>query len=68
MDLNKTLEERARWELYKDAVCWFEQILEGALYKTAAIWSQTSHHTSKTCWAQKYGWTHKWSSAADSYI
>ena len=45
------------WELYKGAVYGFEQILEAAPYKTAAIRSLTSHltnhscKTKKTCWA-----------------
>ena len=39
------LGEKARRELYKDAACCFEQILEAELYKTAAVWPLTSHLT-----------------------
>ena len=47
--------EKARWELHKQAVCCFEQKLETACYKTAAVQPLTSHLTShpskmnKTC-------------------
>ena len=37
MDTNKTERERARWELHKNAIFCFEQILEEAPYKTAAV-------------------------------
>ena len=42
----KPLEKKARWGLYKDAADCFEQILEVAFYKTAAVWLLTSHLTS----------------------
>ena len=42
LDFNEIFGEKARWELHKDAVCCFEQILEAALQKTAAIWPLTS--------------------------
>ena len=50
MLLNKTQThkmpgEKARWELYKKAVC-FEQILEAASYKIAVVWPLTFHCTS----------------------
>ena len=35
-DFNKVIREKARWELYKVAVCCFEQILDAIPYKTAA--------------------------------
>ena len=59
LDSNKMLGEKARWELHKVAMCCFEQILETALYKTAAVRSLTSHLTNqpgkknKTCWRSK---------------
>ena len=34
--------EKARWELHKDAVCCFEQILEAAPHKTAIVRPLTS--------------------------
>ena len=37
MDSIKILGEKARWKLHKDATCCFEQILETAFYKTAAV-------------------------------
>ena len=55
---NKTLGEKARWELHKDAACYFESILEASHYKTAVVWPLTSHltnhprETSKICYAQ----------------
>ena len=48
--------EKTRWELNKEAACCFEQILEAAPHKTAAVRPLTSHltkhsnNTSKTCW------------------
>ena len=45
----------SRWELQKNALCYFKQILEPQFYKKAAVRSLTSHHTkhpnktSKTC-------------------
>ena len=32
LDLNKMLEKKTWWELNKDAVCYFEKILEAASY------------------------------------
>ena len=37
LNLQKTLREKSRWELNKDAVYCFEQIQEASPYKTAAI-------------------------------
>ena len=37
MDASKTYEAKARWELYKNDTCCFEQILETAHYKTAFV-------------------------------
>ena len=58
--------EKARWELHKNAVCWFEQILEAAPHKTAAARPRISNlriHPSKTnkTWRtllEKQGQTH----------
>ena len=35
--------EKAKWKLHKDAASWFEQILETAPYKTAAVQPLTFH-------------------------
>ena len=37
--------EKGRCELYKNATCWFEQILKTAPYKTEAGWPLVSHLT-----------------------
>ena len=44
MDANKT-REKARWELQKNAMCCFKQILEATLDKTEAVWPLTSYLT-----------------------
>ena len=43
---NKMLKKKNRWELPKDAVCRFEQILEATPLKTAVVQPLTSHLTS----------------------
>ena len=43
LDSNKTLREKARWELHKDAACCFEQVLDAAPYKTTPVPPLTSH-------------------------
>ena len=64
---------RTRWELHKNAICSFEQILEATPYKIAALRPLTSYPTnhpskiSKTCWTSQdqhspmdsYIWTHQ---------
>ena len=43
--------EKAKWELYMNAVCCFEQILEATSHKTVVVWPPTSHltkHPNKT--------------------
>ena len=45
MYFNETSGEIARWEQYKNAACYLEQILEAAPYKTAAVQPLTSHLT-----------------------
>ena len=42
-ELNKTLGEKARYELYKDTTYCFEQIMKTESHKTAAAWSLTSY-------------------------
>ena len=42
MEFNETLEEKAWWELHKDATRCFEQILEAAPYKRATVLPLTS--------------------------
>ena len=60
--------EKKRWELHKNATCFFKQILEAAPHKRAAARPPTSHltnysnETSKTWWTlrDKKEWTHQW--------
>ena len=52
LDLNEMPVEKVRWELCKDYASSFEQILEAAPYKTAAVGLFTSHYTNhprQTC-------------------
>ena len=37
LDVNKTIGEKAKWEIQKDAMCCFEQILEASLYKIIVV-------------------------------
>ena len=75
MDIIKTHGHKTRWELYKNAICCFEQILETTLHKIATGWPLTSHlknHPSKTnriCGAllEEQIWTHKQCSSMDPY-
>ena len=51
MDAYKMLEEKTRWELPKNVMCYFEQFQEATPYKTAVVWPLSSHlknHFSKT--------------------
>ena len=43
--LMKFLEKKLDRNCRKDSACYFEQILEAAPYKTAAVWPPSSHHT-----------------------
>ena len=43
LDFEEMSRKKARWELHKKAVYYFEQILEAAPYKTVAVWLLTSH-------------------------
>ena len=46
----KGFKKKARWELHKDAACYFKQILEAASNEVAAVQSLASHlknHPSK---------------------
>ena len=46
LDSNKTfLKKKARWELHKDTVCFFKQILEEAPHKTADVRPLASYLT-----------------------
>ena len=45
LDSNKKHGEKARWELYKNTMCYFDQILEAAVFKTAVVQAHTSHLT-----------------------
>ena len=37
LDAYKTHGEKARWDFLKNVTCWFEQILEAAIHKTAHV-------------------------------
>ena len=41
---NKMYEEKAWWQLHKNAVSHMEQFLEATPHKTAAVWPPTTHH------------------------
>ena len=45
MDSNKTLEDKDRWEVGNDAMCYFKQILEAEPYKTTSVQLLISHLT-----------------------
>ena len=52
LDTNKMYKEKVHWELYKNAMFHFEQILEATFHKTAAEQQLTSHlktHPNKIC-------------------
>ena len=71
----KMHEEKAWWELYKNAMCCFEEILKATHHKPATVWPLTSNltsHPSKTIkkhWELlgKYGRTDKQHSLIDLY-
>ena len=52
IDANKIYEEKARWELHKNTIGCFEQILEATPYKAAAVWLLTSHPTTQVRWVR----------------
>ena len=66
---------KVRWKLHKNTVCYFEQILEAAPYKTSAVQPLTSHLTNDSSKTRKAYWpllrkqeqTHKLHSLMDSY-
>ena len=45
LDSYKTHGEKARWKLYKIAMCCFVLILEATSHKTPAVWPHASHFT-----------------------
>ena len=47
-EFNKTLREKARWELYNDAIFCFEEILEAVLHKTFTVTHLLSSKPSNT--------------------
>ena len=56
IDTNKTLREKATWEVHKNAIHSLEQILEATSHKTAtqrALTSQFTNHPGKTGTAEK---------------
>ena len=52
LDFNRVPGEKARWELHKDAVCCFEQILETTPNKTPTPTPHLNYLSKidKTCW------------------
>ena len=54
-DSNKMHRDKARWVLPKNAISYFEQILEAKPIRTTVVWPLTSHltnhpnKTNKTC-------------------
>ena len=44
MDANETGEEKAWWQLHKNAASNTEQVLDATLHKAAAIQPPTTHH------------------------
>ena len=44
MDVDKILSEKAKWELYKNATIYIEQILEATSHETTAVQPLTSYH------------------------
>ena len=43
MDADKTYWEKARYELYKNATSYFQQIQEETPHETKVVWPLTSH-------------------------
>ena len=54
-DFNEALEEKARWELHKDATRCFEKILEVTPEKTASVRPLASHLTNYPSKTNKTG-------------
>ena len=75
LNSNETPGEKAWWELHKNAMCCFEQILGEGSHKTATVrppaFYLTNHpnNPNKTCWILlvKWGRRHKRHSPEDSY-
>ena len=69
LDSNKTNREKAKWELYQDAACCFEQILEAASHITATVLPLTLHPKPfKHYWWSKNKRTHEWCTPMDYWI
>ena len=49
MDANKTAEEEARRQLYKNAASNIEQVLAATPHKAPTVRSPASHHKNYTC-------------------
>ena len=49
LDSNKKYEEKAWWKLHKNAMCYFEEVLEAALHKKGSCMATyfPSHKPSK---------------------
>ena len=62
LDRNETLEEKGSWELHKNSICGFEQILLTAPNKTAVVRPLTSHlinHPRKAGKLYLHNWRNK---------
>ena len=46
-NLTKRLQKKARWELHKDAVCYFEQIRVAATYAVRSLTFHFTNHSNK---------------------
>ena len=76
VDTNKTLREKARWELDKNATNYFEQILEAIPHETTSVRPLTCNpqnqpsKTNKKSWTllEKQGPTHKSRSSMDPNV
>ena len=60
------IERKATWELYRNAACCFEQILEATPHKTAAVRPLTSHLANHPSKMKKTYWAHQcWLTSKD---
>ena len=59
LEFNETLGAKTRWELDQEVTYCFEQILEAASYKTAAVRLLTSHLTNSSSKVSKTYWRSK---------
>ena len=70
--LNKNMQKKVKWELYKDTMCvlfWTNPGSNTPQNNSCTVTYFPSHKPSKTCGAllKKHGQTHKWCSTMSSY-